>query len=192
QQAEKLAAGKPGLRWLRSALLYDSRRHEALRQRYQEEAARLAGKAVSGDEYFLAEYLVGQAARVLQANEVLALLDVLRPVYHRQPAPVQGPKRWQHFRVSYLGQTGQNEEALRLLKQLAADHPRDYRLQQEYAQALARARDYPAAYAWLTRVLIKEARWLDSEGESLRGTYTQLLQQGGGFADLRDYPARGG
>src|SRR5262249_22639448 len=94
-QAEKLAAGKPGLRWLRSALLFDGRRHDELRKRYQEDAGRLAKAAATpGDGYALAEHVVGQSAQVLQANEMLALLDVLRPLYQRQPAPVQGSKRW--------------------------------------------------------------------------------------------------
>ena len=64
QQAEKLAAGKPGLRGVRSALLHDSRRHEELRQRYLEDGARLA-KATSADAYFLADVhrrpIVGRA-----------------------------------------------------------------------------------------------------------------------------------
>jgi predicted Zn-dependent protease len=190
EQAEKLAGGKPGLRWLRSALLFDSRRHEELRKRYQEDAARLAkAEATPGDGYALAEYVVGQSAQVLQANEMLALLDVLRPLYQRQPAPVQGPKRWLHLRVVYLTQAGQKEEALRLHKKLATDYPHDYGLQQEYAQALAAAGDYPAAYAWLTRVLVKEARWLDYEEEYLRNLYTQLLRQQGRYPDLVNYLA---
>ena len=70
-------------------------------------------------------------------------------------------------------------------KQLAADYPRDYSMQQQYAQALAGAGDYPAAYAWLTRVLVKEAKWLGYEEESLRNTYTHLLQQQGRQAPPR-------
>jgi predicted Zn-dependent protease len=189
-QAEKLAAGKPGLRWLRSALLYDSRRHEELRKRYLEDAARLAGKeAPPRDAYYLAEYVIGQSSRVLQANEMLALLDTLRPLYQRQPAPVRGAKRWLHYRVTYLNQTGRKEEALRTLRQLATDYPRDYGLQQEYAQALAAAGAYPDAYAWLTRALGKGSQWLDYEEESLRSLYAQLLRQEGRYPDLVNYLA---
>jgi len=188
QQAEKLAAGKPGLRWLRSALLYDSRRHEELKKRYQEDAARLAKPAPAVvDDYFLSEYILGQTGGILQANEMLALLDVLQPLYERQPAHVQSRKRWQHLRVTYLSRTGRSDEALRLQKKLAIDYPRAYSVQQEYARAVANAGDYPAAYAWLTRVLVKEARWRDWEEESLRNVYTQLLQQQGHFADLVTY-----
>ncbi len=190
QEAEKLAPGKPGLRWVRSALLMDSRHHEELRKRFREDAARLAkDNAMPGDDYFLAEYLVGQSGRVLETNEVLALLDDLRPVYQRQPAVVQGPKRWLHLRATYLTRAGQKAEALRLLNRLATDYPRDYGLQNEYAQALAGAGDYPAAYAWLTRVLVKEARWLDYEEDTLRGTYALLLRQQGRYEDAVNYLA---
>jgi tetratricopeptide (TPR) repeat protein len=190
RQAEQLAPGKPGLRWLRSALLFDSRHHEELRKRYQEDAARLANKAAErGDDFFLAEHIVGRSAQILQTNEVLALLDELRPVYRRQPEPVQGPRRWLHLRVAYLNQADRKAEALRLLKQLATDYPRDCSLQQEYAQALAGAGEYPEAYAWLKRVLVKESRWLDHEEDGLRSVYTHLLQQQGRYADLVEYLA---
>ena len=85
--------------------------------------------------------------------------------------------------------TGRTDDALRLQKQLAADYPRDYSLQQQYAQALAGVGDYPAAYGWLTRVLVKEAKWLDLEEESLRSAYTDLLQRQGRYADLVTYLA---
>ena len=186
QQAEKLAAGKPGLRWLRSAWLYDSRRHEDLRKRYLEDAARLA-KAETADAYFLAEYIVGQSSSVLQANELLTLLDSLKPLYDKQPAHVHARNRWLTLRVNYLNQTGQTDEALRLQKQIATDYPREYYPQQQYAQALVATGDYPAAYAWLTRVLVKEAKWLYYEEDSLRNTYTGLLQQQGRDADLVKY-----
>jgi tetratricopeptide (TPR) repeat protein len=188
QQAEKLAAGKPGIRWLRSELLNDSRRHEELRQRYQEDARRIAN-GEPADAYFLAQHILRQSAQVLQANEMLALLDTLKPLYEKQPPHLQAGKRWLNQRVSYLNQAGRTDEALKLQKQLATDYPRDHYVQQQYAQALASAGDYPAAYAWLTRVLVKEAKWDAGEEESLRGTYAGFLQQQGRFAELVKYLA---
>src|SRR5262249_48081857 len=91
------------------------------------------------------------------------------------------------LRVSYLNQADQTDEALRLQKQLATDYPRDVRLQEAYARALADAGDYPAAYAWLNRVLAKEARRTGGEEEALRNAFTHLLQQQGRFADLVTY-----
>ena len=188
RETEKQAAGKPGLRWLRSAILRDSRRHEELRQRYQEDAGRLIKQAPT-DAYFLATYLVGQSSGILQANEMLRLLDAVQPLYDKQPKHVHARKAWRQMRVSYLLQAGQSEEALRLQKQLATDYPRDYSTQQRYAQALVEAGDHPAAYAWLDRVLVREAKWLDWEKDSLRETYTGFLRQQGRYADLVKYLA---
>jgi predicted Zn-dependent protease len=183
KQAETLAGDKPGLRWLRSALLFDSRRHEELRQRYLEDAARLAKIG----NYFLADYVVGQAMSVLQANELLTLLDVVKPLYDLQPVHVGAGNRWLRWRASYLDQVGRPDEALSLRKKLASDYPHDNSAQRQYAQALANTGDYPAAYAWIARILVKESKWVGHEEESLRNTYAQLLRQEGRYADLTKY-----
>lgn len=190
-QAEKLAGKKPGLRWLHSAVLYDSRRYDDLRQRYLQDAARLAAmKGPDGNNrYFLAEYVVNQSSRNLEANEMLTLLNTLKPLYQKQPTHVHALKRWRGLQVSYVNQTGRADDALALRKAMAADYPRDYYLQVQYAQALAGAGDYPAAYAWLTRILVKDAKWLDGEEESLRNTYTQFLRQQGRYVDRAKYLA---
>jgi predicted Zn-dependent protease len=195
QQAEQLASGKPGLRWLRDAFLNVSRRHEELKKRVFEEAARLAEAPDNGDarrdELFLADHLSGQARGFLPAHEMLALLDRLQPVYRRQPAHLRAPARWQQQRVDHLQQVGQTDEALRLSKQLAADSPHDANLQQRYAQALANTGAHAEAYAWLTRVLGEGSRWNPGEEESLRGLYAQLLESQGRFSDLAAFLADG-
>ena len=69
-------------------------------------------------------------------------------------------KRWNEWRCNVLERTGQSQEVLKLRKQLAADYPHDYNLQQQYARALANVGEYPAAYAWLDRVLVPASKWL--------------------------------
>jgi predicted Zn-dependent protease len=191
QQCEKRAAGKPGLRWLRDALILASRRHEELRKRLLVEADRLAkaapADAAGSDELVLANHFIAQAWQVLQANEMLALLDQLKPIYTRQPAHRQSMKHWMQQRLSALQQTGRGDEVLRLQKQLATEFQRDYSLQQQYANALANSGDYPAAYAWLKRVLEDKARWLPQEEEYLRSAYAQLLEGQGRYPELVDY-----
>ena len=190
KQAEALAAGKPGLRWVRSAILLESRRREELRKRYLEDAARLVkAPSPSPDAYPLAEYIVGQASGVLEANEMLGLLDSLKPIYDKQPAHVQAGKQWQIQRITYLDRTGRADEAQSLRKQLAVDFPHDANLQRQFALALADAGDFTAAYAWLTRVLVKEAKWLEAEESQLRDAYSQLLQRQGRYGDLARYLA---
>ncbi len=193
QKCEDLAAGKLGVRWLRYAVLLTSRRHEALRKQMLDEAARLAraktNDPAGSDDVVLAEYIVNQAVQILQANEMLALLDQLKPIYERQPGHQHRMKHWTARRLGAMQQTGQGDEALRLQKQLASQWPHDATLQHQYAQALASSGDYPAAYAWLKAALEKPARWLANEDDSLRGLYAQLLEGQGRYPELVDYLA---
>jgi Tfp pilus assembly protein PilF len=192
EQAEKLADGKPGLRWLREVVLNASRRHEELKKSTLEEADRLAHApaAVDGrDHWFLTEYLIGRAAAYFQADEMLSLLDRLQPVYRRQAAYREAMKRWGLQRVNYLYQTGQADAGLRLYEKLAADCPHDYTMQQNYAQALVNAGDHPAALAWLKRVLVPAARWTPSEEEALHNLYAQTLESQGRFPELIEFLA---
>ncbi len=190
RECERLAEGKPGLRWLHNEFLHVSRRHEELRKRLLEDAGRLAkAEPPLPDEATLAAHLLSQAGAVLEANERLALLDLVRPVFVRQPARRHALMNWAHQRLAALQETGQNEEALRVQKQLAADYPREVSLQQQYVQALANSGDYPAAYAWLERVLAGEHHFLPSEEDSLRERHANLLESQGRYADLADYLA---
>src|SRR4029078_9017635 len=108
----------------------------------------------SPDADFWATYLGGKSAQVLQANEMLAILDGLRPLYEKQPPHAHAQKNWLQMRMNYLRPAGLADEAQQLRKKLAADSPRDYSLQRQYAHSLAEGGDYPAAYAWLTRILV--------------------------------------
>lgn len=190
QECEKLAAGKTGARWLRDAFLLASRRHEELRKRLLDEASAVVASAdpdTRANDYFLAEHLVNQARQVLQANEQLALSDTLRKVYERQPAHLHAVKTWGTLRVQLLEQAEQPDKARQLAKELATDFPRDYYPQYRYAQLLANAGDYPAAYAWLARAL--EAKWEPSEEETLRSQYANLLRGQGRYRELADFLA---
>src|SRR5439155_4222422 len=139
------------------------------------------------DELILADRLLGQASQLLEANEMLLLLDKLRPVYERQPAYLQQMKAWLNQRVTYLRAAGQTEQALGLQKQLATGFPRDHALQVAYARALAEVGEYAAAYAWIDRVLTKDARWLPEEENALRSQYADMKEGQGRFADLVGY-----
>ena len=193
EAAEKLAGDKPGMFWLRNVFLLSSRRHEELRRRILARAAAAAHPRVAGqfpvDEYFLAKYLRNQASSVLQANEMLELLETLRPVFERQEPWLGAMKNWSQQRVNYLRNTGQQEEALALQGELARQYPRDYNLQQQYAQSLVNARRFDEAEVWLDRVLVEESKWLTHEEESLRNVYTQMLRSRGDYPALVTYLA---
>ena len=166
-------------------LLNQSRQREPLRGLLMAEAERLAKDAAHN--LFLAEHVAGQASGVLEANENLALLDALRPRLRATAGASAGTQRRDRARVGYLQQTGQADQALELLRQLAESLPHDVSIQQQYARALFDRGEYDAAYAWLRKVIAPEARWLPHEEESLRVTYTDLLWQQGRFPDLVEY-----
>ena len=183
--AERLAEGRPGMRFLRNAILYDARRRENLRKRLMKQATRLANSAKAIDAYFLAEQVRSRASGILELNEMLRLLDALRPVYERQPAHLFAMKKWTQQRINYLQSTGQAEDALKLRLELAKEYPFDQNLQVQYANALVTTGDYPAAYAWLDKTLADNAAdWTAYEKDSLRGNYAQFLRQQGRYEDL--------
>jgi tetratricopeptide (TPR) repeat protein len=184
-----LAAGKPGVRWLHITFLHVSRRHEELKGRLLAEAGPIVKRTDHGDAYALAEHLINQTYGVLPQGEMLELLDRLRPVYEAVAPHVRAMQTFGQRRVSYLQQIGQNDEALRLQKQLAIDCSDDVTAQRQYAQALANAGDFPAAFAWLKRVLTPQAGWLPDEEESLRDHYAALLYQQGQYAELAEFLA---
>lgn len=192
--AEKLAAGKPGMRWIRGAILGISRRGEELKGHIQAAAHELvqanADAAAGNEDLFLANYFVGQAGGVLAANEMLALLDVLKPVYERQPAYVAAMKGWTQNRANQLRSAGRPDEALALQKQLAADYSHDVSLQIEYASALFNIGEYEAAYAWLDKVTNDAALWLPPEDQRLRETFVGFLESQGRWSNAADYLAR--
>ncbi|TVS17476.1 MAG: hypothetical protein EA424_12615, partial [Planctomycetaceae bacterium] len=192
--AEKMAVDRPGVRFVRDAILHVGRRHEEFKARIgaeAEELARLhadrAANDAPRDRLFLAEYLLGQASGVLEANEMLALLDALRPVYHDSPDHLQAMKRWMQQRVNHLRQTGRAAEAQELRRQLAEQYPRDYRVQQSYAQTLFSAGEHESGYAWLERVLASDVDWLPHEENSLRGAYAQQLRNEGRFPEMLEF-----
>ena len=65
-------------------------------QRAAELAQAPAGEA-GPDRFYLAQHLWSQASNVCEANELLALLDALKPVFDAQPPQVQGEKRWRQY-----------------------------------------------------------------------------------------------
>ncbi len=137
----------------------------------------------------MAQYVLSQASNVFEANEVLALLDTLKPVFDAQPPHVQGGKQWRQYQIDYLSRAGQVEKVLELKKQQAVDYPHDASVQQQYAQALVEARDYVAARAWLDGVLDADAQWDAGEDESLRNIITQMYREQDRYEELATYLA---
>ncbi|MBM4092325.1 MAG: hypothetical protein FJ276_23295, partial [Planctomycetes bacterium] len=187
ESLESLAKDKPGMCWVRDAVLNDARRREELRQRVTERAAELA-QLPSGegtpDQYFLAEYLWSQASGACEANESLALLDALKPVFDAQPQRVRGPKQRRQHRIDCLSRIGQPEQVLEMKKQRAVEFPDDAGAQQQYVQALVQARDFTAARTWLDLALNGETPWDAEEDESFRNFITWMYREEDRYEEL--------
>jgi Flp pilus assembly protein TadD len=190
----KIVGERYGRRWLEFAVQMMTRRNEELRKGILAETKRLAEQAAAGREtnnaYALATSLFSQASSVLESNEMLSLLDAIRPVYVALPPYAQGDKLWKQQRVSYLQNVGQQDEAFALLAELAKAYRYDYSLATQYANQLAGRGEYEAAYAWLRELVAdRSLEWHAWELDQLRSTHVQLLEQEGRVADLVEYLA---
>ncbi len=220
--AEKLADGKPGVRWLRYAVLKAARRNEELKELFQHEAANLSplpegeGQGVRAavgrdtrakssptsphpnplpegegtDALYLANYLLGQASGVLEANETLALLDTLRPVFARQPAHLQAIKSWKQQRANWLANLGRDDESLAIYRELAETYPTDFGVQLTYVQNLQNRQEYEAQRKWIERALSSDVVWLPQEVDQFRSSYAQSIRAQERYEDLASYLAQ--
>ena len=166
------------------ATLMMTRRNEELRQRLLAKGRELAAAAAAGkatnNEYFLTVHLLGQANQVLQGNELLALLDSVKPIYDKLPAHLLGDKLWKTQRLSYLQQVGQQDAAFALVKELAEKYREDQSLQSQYVHFLTNRGEYEAAYAWLDALLADAKLELTtSEADSYKSLYVQFLENEG-------------
>ena len=193
QRAEQSAAAKPGLRWVRYALLNVSRRREELRTRAMEEAAELADTPAAAslrldDQLFLAEHLMGQSGRKRGQRDV-GFAGRTQAGHRARPGPrlrhedlARSPRRLPAIDRP-VGQVPRPAPAIgravpARLQRPAAVRPR-----------LADARDYDAAYAWIAKVVAAGARWLPYEEELLRNVVSDFMRQQGRYPELVDYLA---
>lgn len=185
---EKLSAGKPGAKWLRTVFLQASRRGEELRQRLLAEASEVVKMPAGGDRVALADFLSGVAPSAVAANELLELSDRLGPVYADLPPHAASRRSWRQNRVNALRNAGKLEEALALERAIAEENPRDLGAQTQYAQSLFNRGDHAAALAFVEKQL-REAGWSGSEEESLRSTTANWLEQFGRLPELKEFLA---
>ena len=85
EAAEKLAADKPGVRWVRTVILTAIRRNEEARKRLLEEAHKLAINQQQ-DDVFLTNFVLSQAQGICSPAEFYEFVQLVKPVYTRQPA----------------------------------------------------------------------------------------------------------
>ncbi len=184
--AEKLTADKPGVRWLRTVILATIRRNDEARQRLLEEAHKLADHQQQDDVY-LADFIFGQAQNVTSPDEFMQFVELLKPVYERQPAELNSLGRWQEQLLNTYDRLSRNDEALALRRTLAEQVPWDVSRQIDFARHLLGAGQSAAAYAWLQQELDRPIEWQASEDESLRTAIADLYRTEVRWTDLLRY-----
>jgi hypothetical protein len=181
--AEKISLDKPGVRWLRTMLLATIRRNEEVHQRLLEEARKLAA-AQQQDEMFLAEFVLNQAHNLMGSSELLDLVQLLKPVYERQPADLEVLPQWQEQLAQCHEGLGHHEESLALRRAMAEAAPWRLDWQTDYARRLAIAGDVDAAFAWLQKELARPIDRAGYEVESLKTAIADLYRTQVRWADL--------
>ncbi|MGZ0162967.1 MAG: VIT domain-containing protein [Planctomycetales bacterium] len=185
EHLEKLAPNKDGLLWVRASVLKAARRNEDVRQMLLARAEEL----VKGrpEDYFLAKFVMGEAAGVASQDEQLTILDILRPVCERQAEHVLGLRDWRLRHIEILRQLGRNEEYIALQKVVAENGPWHESSQGQYARDLAGTGDYPAAYQWLRNELDRDVERHEYQIGQLRRVYADILIQEGKTKELVEF-----
>ncbi|MBI5759842.1 MAG: hypothetical protein HZA46_15090 [Planctomycetales bacterium] len=181
--AEKLAADKPGVRWIRTVALATIRRNEEARQRLLVEAKQLAANKQQ-DELHLAEFVLGQAYGISGWPEYQELVLILKPVYERQPAELDAMSRWNERLLSCHDGLGRHEDALALRRTMAEKAPWHLHWQIDSANRLLRAGQHDAAFAWLQKEFDRPIERLSHEDDSLRSAYADLYRSQVRWVDL--------
>ncbi len=175
---EQFRPNHAGNRWIRCAVLISARKNEDARKLLQQQADNLV-QNTSPDDYFLANHVLNLARQITDQNEVLEILDRLKPVFERQPKHASGQWSWKYHRSNALSSLGRTPELLALQKELAVEAPWNLSAQTTYAGSLMQAGESQAAYAWLRQELNRKVKRQDYEVNQLRETYAEMLREEG-------------
>jgi predicted Zn-dependent protease len=189
--ADTLLALRPelrGLHWLRAWVQANGADQEAYRVWAEQEAEAIAATP-DDDDLWLANQLLGYAyIRGLEANERLDLLDLLAPVYRRQPDWLQGEQTVLRQRISFLQQASRNVEALELRRQLAQMRPDDLSAQLDYARNVAQVSNWDRGLSMMRQLLGIET-WTEAQKIQIANAIASLLQQRRRHEDTAEFIA---
>ncbi|HEY2838882.1 MAG TPA: VIT domain-containing protein, partial [Pirellulales bacterium] len=179
---EKLSADRPGVRWMRTFLLKAMRRNEEARQRLLEDARALAASPAI-DDIPRATLILRQLGDLTSPAEQLEFVELLKPVFDRQPAEWDMKSQWRREALHIYRQSDRNGQVTAILLAQSKEDPSDTQAQVDYANHLAEHGNFDAAYAWLQTELdrpVEREPWDDSR---LREAYAALYKRQGRWAD---------
>ncbi|MFH1530986.1 MAG: VIT domain-containing protein [Pseudomonadota bacterium] len=169
----------PGLRWVRVAMEVQSRRHQEMKALLLSLADGLARHQGSAEAWSQARYLMEQGPQVLQANEVLELMDRLGPVYALQPDWTTAQRTFAQNRMSWLRSAGRNDEADEAELALFERYPDDYSVVQQYSWSLRNRGDFEESLRVLRVALEEHGPYEVWEESTLRSQWSQFLADQG-------------
>lgn len=182
EHLEQVLEDKSARHWIRIEVLKGARRNAEVRELILGAAQRLLPE--QPHDQARAEYLIGAAQPIFDHNEMLELLNVLKPVFDRQPEFSGARFTWQQHQTNMLRNLARMDELLELERQSAQAQPWNVNLQTQYARDLAQAGNVADAYEWLESVLDREENREDYERNQVYGTWSDLLRQHGQSAQL--------
>jgi hypothetical protein len=180
---EKQTVGKPGLRWIRTMLLQTIRRNEEGRDRLLAEAKDLVAKP-QPEELFFTTFILGQAQSVSSSAELLEFVQLLKPLYERQPAELEVMLQWTGWMATCQEGLGNYEQVLALKKSIAEQGPWNPYWQTDYAQRLSQAGQFDVAHAWLQKELARPVKRRQEDEEVLRSVVADLYRTQSRWGDL--------
>lgn len=183
QAAEAMAPRKPGTTWLRAVLLGQGRHQQELKELLTALAPRIAANP-GVDAFALAQAALALGGNALAADEVLVLLDRLRPAFGR----LGDDADWQRqallqTEANWLRAAGRTREGLDLLRRLAEAKPVQIDICVAYLDALWQHSERNAALAQLDAWL--GADWLDDEANPLHERASNWLWETRDLPKLR-------
>jgi len=179
---EKIAPEPDDVRWMRLVLRIAARRNEEARQQILTEADWLLTQP--SQRLVRAEWLIGKAGQIVDAHEMLPLVERLKPAFEGLAEFVEGPDRWSLLRIQWLSGAGQRDESLRLRKELALARPWDLSLQIDTANELFQSGDREGGQQWLQREIDRDIERHDSSFEWLFRTMIDRLEERGMYQSL--------
>lgn len=183
---EALAVNKPGVRWLRIAINGSTRRKNEARLAYLAEARKLADAPQEYD-LPLCTFVLNQSYNLTAWNEFLELVEVVKPVYVRQPADRDAMSTWNDFYLRCLDALQRKTEALELARERSAAQPWHIHWQTDYASRLFALGQTAAAYAWLQQELDRKVERPAHEDETLRMAIVEHYRQQARWGDLLEF-----
>ena len=183
----RVVDGRAGAAAVQLAWLAQARQQERRRLRILELARELVATPREA-EYGLVTQLAADS-HTFGGSESLEVLEVLEPVYARQPEQLEARLALVRARLSVLAGMNAHAAFFEAYEQAAGDWPFDASLQTTFATLRAQRDGVESGRAWLSRSEAEHGPWTTGELRSFRSTIGQILWNGYRLEELASWSA---